>query len=29
VVIGDGAPWIWNIAQELFPRAIQIVAVFM
>ena len=21
VVIGDGAPWIWNIAQELFPRA--------
>ena len=25
VVIGDGAPWIWKIAQELFPRAIQIV----
>ena len=25
VVIGDGAPWIWSIAQELFPRAIQIV----
>ena len=25
VVIGDGAPWIWNIAQELFPRATQIV----
>ena len=25
VVIGDGAPWIWNIAQELFPNAIQIV----
>jgi hypothetical protein len=25
VVLGDGAPWIWNIAQELFPRAIQIV----
>jgi len=25
VFIGDGAPWIWNIAQELFPRAIQIV----
>jgi hypothetical protein len=24
-VIGDGAPWIWKIAQELFPRAIQIV----
>lgn len=25
VVIGDGAPWIWNIAQELFPAAAQIV----
>jgi hypothetical protein len=25
VVIGDGAPWIWNMAQELFPWAIQIV----
>lgn len=25
VVPGDGAPWIWNIAQELFPKAIQIV----
>ena len=25
VVIGDGAPWIENIAQELFPKAIQIV----
>lgn len=25
VVMGDGAPWIWKIAQELFPRAIQIV----
>ncbi|HEY1204738.1 MAG TPA: ISKra4 family transposase, partial [Bryobacteraceae bacterium] len=25
VVIGDGAPWIWNIAQELFPKAIRIV----
>ena len=25
VVIGDGAPWIWNSAQELFPNAIQIV----
>ena len=24
-VIGDGALWIWNIAQELFPNAIQIV----
>lgn len=25
VVIGDGAAWIWRIAHELFPRAIQIV----
>ena len=25
VVIGDGAPWIWNITQELFPNAIQII----
>jgi hypothetical protein len=25
VVIGDGAVWIWNLAGELFPQAIQIV----
>jgi hypothetical protein len=25
VVIGDGAAWIWKIAHELFPRAVQIV----
>jgi hypothetical protein len=25
VVLGDGAPWIWNLAQELFPGAIEIV----
>lgn len=25
VVIGDGAPWIWNIARELFPHATEIV----
>jgi len=25
VVIGDGAAWIWNLTQELFPQAIQIV----
>lgn len=25
VVMGDGAPWIWKIAQELFPHAVQIV----
>jgi len=28
VVIGDGAEWIWNIAQEHFPSAIQIVDLF-
>jgi Uncharacterised protein family (UPF0236) len=25
VVLGDGAPWIWNIADDQFPNAIQIV----
>ena len=25
VIVSDGAPWIWNKAQELFPGAIQIV----
>lgn len=25
VILGDGAPWIWNLADELFPQAIQIV----
>jgi hypothetical protein len=25
VVIGDGAEWIWNLAQQQFPGAIQIV----
>lgn len=25
VVLGDGAPWIWNMADEYFPDAIQIV----
>ena len=24
VIIGDGAPWIWNLASEQFPHAIQI-----
>ena len=28
VVLGDGAKWIWAIADELFPRAIQIVDLF-
>ena len=25
VVLGDGAPWIWNLAGEAFPAALQIV----
>ena len=25
VVLGDGAPWIWNLAEERFPGAVQIV----
>ena len=25
VLLGDGAPWIWNIAKEYFPNAVQIV----
>lgn len=28
VVLGDGAPWIWNLADELFPGAIQIVDLY-
>jgi len=28
VILGDGAPWIWNLADELFPGAIQIVDLF-
>ena len=28
VVMGDGAEWIWNLAQEHFPGAIQIVDLF-
>lgn len=28
VVIGDGAEWIWNLAKEHFPGAIQIVDLF-
>jgi hypothetical protein len=28
VVIGDGAEWIWNIAKDHFPGAIQIVDLF-
>jgi hypothetical protein len=28
VVVGDGAEWIWNIAQDQFPGAVQIVDLF-
>jgi hypothetical protein len=28
VVIGDGAEWIWNLAQQHFPGALQIVDLF-
>jgi hypothetical protein len=28
VVLGDGAAWIWNIADELFPAATQIVDLY-
>jgi len=28
VVLGDGAPWIWNLAEEQFPGAIQIIDLF-
>jgi hypothetical protein len=28
VVLGDGAEWIWNIAQQHFPTAIQIVDLY-
>ena len=27
-VLGDGAPWIWNLADEQFPGAIQIVDLY-
>lgn len=25
VILGDGAPWIWNLADEFFPGSVQIV----
>lgn len=28
IVLGDGAPWIWNLADEYFPGAIQIVDLY-
>jgi hypothetical protein len=28
IVLGDGAPWIWGIAEEHFPSAVQIVDLY-
>jgi len=28
VVVGDGAPWIWNLAAEHFPGAVQILDLY-
>src|SRR5260370_23775222 len=28
VVLGDGAPWIWNLVAEHFPEAVQIVDLY-
>ena len=28
MVVGDGAPWIWKLTEEMFPGAIQIVERF-
>ena len=28
VVIGDGAPWIWNLAEEYYPHCVQIVDLY-
>ena len=28
VVVGDGAPWIWNLSAEQFPGAIEIVDIY-
>lgn len=28
VVLGDGAPWIWNIADECFPGAVHIIDLY-
>ena len=28
IILGDGAPWIWKLADELFPGAIQIVDIW-
>lgn len=28
IVLGDGAPWLWRLAEEHFPDAVQIVDVY-
>ena len=28
IVLGDGAPWIWALAEEHFPGALQIVDLY-
>jgi len=28
IVLGDGAPWVWNLADEYFPTAVQIVDLY-
>lgn len=28
VILGDGAPWIWNLAHEYFPGAVEIVDLY-
>jgi len=28
VVLGDGAPWIWNLAQQYFPDAVHVVDLY-
>jgi len=28
IVLGDGAPWVWNLADEHFPTAVQIVDLY-
>lgn len=28
IVLGDGAPWVWNVADEHFPTAVQIVDLY-
>ena len=28
IALGDGAPWVWNVAEEHFPTAVQIVDLY-